>query len=181
MHGVVGQGFLCFHWPGEGAEFSVHAPQLLRRHSRPSLLLGCPATSCSCPGRCPALPPALVPVASLPFSRAPGFSALVTTPAWFPPPSTGQSFWPCANPHRLSPKTFHSGRTTSQRLSLHRRFLPELVLSSNHRNQNRAPRPGGFPGGASGKEPAYQRRSQRRWGFDPGVVPWRRAWQPRYS
>ena len=38
----------------------------------------------------------------------------------------------------------------------------------------------GFPGGASGKEPACQcKRQKRRW-FDPWVrkVPWRRAWQP---
>ena len=40
----------------------------------------------------------------------------------------------------------------------------------------------GFPGGASGKEPACQcRRLKRyRYGFDPwvGKIPWRRAWQP---
>ena len=37
----------------------------------------------------------------------------------------------------------------------------------------------GFPGGASGKEPACQcRRHERHW-FDPWVrkTPWRRAWQ----
>ena len=39
---------------------------------------------------------------------------------------------------------------------------------------------GGFPGGASGKEPACQRRRHRRRRFDPwvGQIPWRRAWQP---
>ena len=38
----------------------------------------------------------------------------------------------------------------------------------------------GFPGGASGKEPACQCRRQKRHGFDPwvGKIPWRRAWQP---
>ena len=38
----------------------------------------------------------------------------------------------------------------------------------------------GFPGGASGKEPARQCRRRRRRGFDPqiGKIPWRRAWQP---
>ena len=53
----------------------------------------------------------------------------------------------------------------------------------------------GFPGGVSGKEPAYQHRRQivthdcatkhstaqyKRIGFDPwaGKIPWRRAWQP---
>ena len=38
----------------------------------------------------------------------------------------------------------------------------------------------GFPGGASGKEPACQCRRHKRSGFDPwgGKVPWRRAWQP---
>ena len=37
----------------------------------------------------------------------------------------------------------------------------------------------GFPGGASGKEPACQSRRQKRHVFDPwvGKIPWRRAWQ----
>ena len=38
----------------------------------------------------------------------------------------------------------------------------------------------GFPGDASGKEPACQRRIHRGPGFDPcvGKIPWRKAWQP---
>ena len=38
----------------------------------------------------------------------------------------------------------------------------------------------GFPGGASGKEPACQGRRHRRHQFDPwlGEIPWRREWQP---
>ena len=38
----------------------------------------------------------------------------------------------------------------------------------------------GFPGGASGKEPACQSRRCKRRGFHPwvGKIPWRRAWQP---
>ena len=38
----------------------------------------------------------------------------------------------------------------------------------------------GFPGGASGKEPACQCRRHKRPGFNPwgGKMPWRRAWQP---
>ena len=38
----------------------------------------------------------------------------------------------------------------------------------------------GFPGGAGGKEPTYQRRRYKRRGFDPwvGKIPWRRAWKP---
>ena len=38
----------------------------------------------------------------------------------------------------------------------------------------------GFPGGASGKEPASQCRRHKRCGFDPWVqkILWRRAWQP---
>ena len=38
----------------------------------------------------------------------------------------------------------------------------------------------GFPGGASGKEPACQGRRHKRRGFDPWVrkIPWKRAWQP---
>ena len=38
----------------------------------------------------------------------------------------------------------------------------------------------GFPGGASGKEPAYQCRRHKRCGFNPwvGNVPWRRACNP---
>jgi len=37
----------------------------------------------------------------------------------------------------------------------------------------------GFPGGASGKEPACQYRKPRRLGFNAwvGKIPWRRAWQ----
>ena len=38
----------------------------------------------------------------------------------------------------------------------------------------------GFPGGASGKEPACLCRRCKRHGFNPWVrkIPWRRAWQP---
>ena len=38
----------------------------------------------------------------------------------------------------------------------------------------------GFPGGASGKEPACQGRRLKRWGCDPWIrkIPWRRKWQP---
>ena len=38
----------------------------------------------------------------------------------------------------------------------------------------------GFPGGASGKQPACQCRRRRRCGFDPwvGKIPWRRTQQP---
>ena len=38
---------------------------------------------------------------------------------------------------------------------------------------------GGFPGGASGKEPACQCRRQKRCRFDPwvGRIPWKKAWQ----
>ena len=39
---------------------------------------------------------------------------------------------------------------------------------------------GGFPRGASGKEPAWQCRRYKRGGFDPWVrkIPWRKAWRP---
>jgi len=38
----------------------------------------------------------------------------------------------------------------------------------------------GFPGGASGKEPACQCKRYKRNRFDPWVrnIPWRREWQP---
>ena len=38
----------------------------------------------------------------------------------------------------------------------------------------------GFPGGASGKEPACHCRRHKRCGFNPWVrkIPWRTAWQP---
>ena len=38
----------------------------------------------------------------------------------------------------------------------------------------------GFPGGATGKDPACQFRRGKRCGFYPwvGKIPWRRAWQP---
>ena len=37
-----------------------------------------------------------------------------------------------------------------------------------------------FPGGASGKKPAWQHKRHKRCGFDPrvGKMPWRRKWQP---
>ena len=38
--------------------------------------------------------------------------------------------------------------------------------------------PQGFPGGASGKEPACQCRRHRDVGLIPGKIPWRRKWQP---
>ena len=43
-----------------------------------------------------------------------------------------------------------------------------------------APTPQGFPGGASGKEPAYQCRRCKRRRFNPWVekILWRGAWQP---
>ena len=39
---------------------------------------------------------------------------------------------------------------------------------------------GGFPGGASGKEPTCQSRRHKRHGLIPwvGKIPWRRKWQP---
>ena len=39
---------------------------------------------------------------------------------------------------------------------------------------------GGFPGGASGKEPTCQCRRSKRGGLDPwvGKIPWRRSWLP---
>ena len=39
---------------------------------------------------------------------------------------------------------------------------------------------GGFPDGASGKEPTCQCKLDKRQGLDPeiGKIPWRRAWQP---
>ena len=42
------------------------------------------------------------------------------------------------------------------------------------------PKPGGFPGGASGKEPTCQYRRHKRPGFDPlvGKIPWRGKWRP---
>ena len=47
-------------------------------------------------------------------------------------------------------------------------LLPSMALS------------GGFPGDASGKEPACQCRRRKRRGFDPwvGKIPWKKAWQP---
>ena len=38
----------------------------------------------------------------------------------------------------------------------------------------------GFPGDASGKEPAFQCKRPKRLRFDPwvGKIPWRRKWQP---
>ena len=62
-----------------------------------------------------------------------------------------------------------------------------LPFSSSLKKPSRRPRLArlmsairGFPGGASGKESAYQCRRHRRCGFDPwvGKVPWKRKWQP---
>ena len=40
--------------------------------------------------------------------------------------------------------------------------------------------PSVFPGGTSGKEPAFRCRRHKRCGLDPWVrkIPWRRVWQP---
>ena len=37
----------------------------------------------------------------------------------------------------------------------------------------------GFPGGSSGKEPAFQFKRHKKHGLDPwvGKIPWRRKWQ----
>ena len=49
-----------------------------------------------------------------------------------------------------------------------------------HTESQRDQRNDGFPGGASGKQPACQSRKWRRCGFDPwvGKMPWRRTRQP---
>ena len=50
----------------------------------------------------------------------------------------------------------------------------------NSPGQNTGGLPKGFPGGASGEEPACQYRRCKRCVFDPwvGKIPWRRKWQP---
>ena len=54
------------------------------------------------------------------------------------------------------------------RLSFNLRELEVIILHA------------GFPGSASGKEPACQCRRHKRHEFNPwvGKIPWRRAWQP---
>ena len=54
------------------------------------------------------------------------------------------------------------------------------ILQAAQGGQNQKKRANGFPGGASGKEPACQCRRHRRPGFDAWVrkIPWRRVWQP---
>ena len=54
-------------------------------------------------------------------------------------------------------------------------FYPQGWLWLRHRLW-----PHGFPGGASGKEPACQCRDCEKRGFNPWVekMPWRRTWQP---
>ena len=59
---------------------------------------------------------------------------------------------------------------------------PWLNHARSHSNSNNNPGSQclGFPGGASGKEPACQYRRLKRHGFSPWVrkIPWRRVWQP---
>ena len=57
--------------------------------------------------------------------------------------------------------------------------LPSLVLGLKMRIERECIQRG-FPGGASGEEPACQCRRPKRCGFDPwaGKIPWRRKWQP---
>ena len=54
------------------------------------------------------------------------------------------------------------------------------IYTNNVGNKEQMKETGGFPGGASGKEPACQRRRHKRHGLDPwaGKIPWRRAWKP---
>ena len=56
----------------------------------------------------------------------------------------------------------------------------QFLSNSMSTNLNRYKVIQGFPGGASGKEPACQCRRQKRDGFDPCFrkIPWRRKWQP---
>ena len=54
-------------------------------------------------------------------------------------------------------------------------LLHKLSMDSNHYLYI-----SGLPGGASGKDPACQRRRRKRCGFNPwvGKVPWKSTWQP---
>ena len=65
-------------------------------------------------------------------------------------------------------------------------FASKLLWSSGPQGTFSKPGLSGFegcgwhlPGGVSGKEPAYQCRRLKRFGFDPcvGKIPWRRKWQ----
>ena len=57
------------------------------------------------------------------------------------------------------------------------REIPRDLLDSIFKDESAGR---GFPGGASGEEPAHQCRRHKRHEFDPWVrkTPWRREWQP---
>ena len=85
MHGIIKQGFLCFQEPNEGSR-APHQPDWWAPASLNALQASEMPTagprSCSnacllaaaAQGAALLWPPPLVPVASTPFSRAPGFS-----------------------------------------------------------------------------------------------------------
>jgi hypothetical protein len=59
----------------------------------------------------------------------------------------------------------------------------ESIVTQNVSKKTLVPKPllkGGFPGGISGKEPAYQSRRHKRHGFNAWVrqIPWKRGWRP---
>ena len=88
--------------------------------------------------------------------------------------------------HSLCQQTWKtsSGHTTGKGQSSSQ-FPRRVVLKNAHSTEqlHLSPRLVGFPGSASGKEPAYQCRRRKSHGFNPwvGKIPWRRARQPTPS
>ena len=80
-----------------------------------------------------------------------------------------------------NPKARQCQRTTIWSSNSTPGYLPEENKNTNSkRYMHLNVQSWGFPGGASGKEPACQCRRHKRWGFNPWdwKIPWRRKWQP---
>ena len=107
-------------------------------------------------------------------------------------PSPSPTFW-ISQIRTMAPKSSHLPKPRSAP-SKHCRNMAnwerhELCFHKMNKSQRSSARPVanssvlralGFPGGASGKEPACQRKRCKRREFSPwvGKIPWRRAWRP---
>ena len=96
----------------------------------------------------------------------------------------GPSAFPTSSPHSVLSLCW---TTATQRSPLHPLLPPVHDALGNARSQwperEKCHCPwaqGGFPGGASGKEPACKCRRHKRYGFDiwVGKIPWRKKQQP---
>ena len=147
---------LTNHAPGPGTASTDASSDNRTRESRPQL---------------PPKLPTVLPGAGDPKQR-PGSGSLL--------PAGGDGWWLLHTHHLVSPAQAQERSCPSLQ---HRTQAALGGLAGRHGptwELGVAPEMLGFPGGTSGKEPAYQSKRWKRHQFDPwvGKIPWRRAWQP---